>query len=206
MNTLTDIGAFLLFSHSPYPFCWTLSLSRRNRDWFICVSFSCVHTVLRVSHVKVLFLWLMCHSELFCGQLSTVPWVNFRSAKAELILSRGVFLTFQHLIENTFWGFNTGIYTRIKERSHYIGSHLGKCWIIEKWNESVHRRSCCFGRWHGRLRISKFSHWGGEAEDGSYSALIVYWGGSRKRGFKHSDVWGWLSWLQGTPVRPVAHP
>ena len=30
-------------------------------------------------------------------------------------------------------------------------------------------------------------------------------GVDRERGFTHSDVWGWLSWLQGTPVGR-AHP
>ena len=147
----------------------------------------------------------MCHSELFCGQLSTVPCEStLGSAEAELTSLEVFSLTFQKLIENTFWGFRTleCLYTRIKERSYYIGSHLGKCWIIEKWNESVHRRSCRFGRWHGRLRISEFSHWGSEAENGSYSALIVYWGWIEKGG---SHVWGWLSWLQGTPVGR-AHP
>ena len=179
-------GASLLFVYLPHPFCWTFSLSTWNCVWLTCCVFSrCVQAGLRVNHGKVLFLRLTCHSELFCGQLSAVLCESILgSAKVELASLEVFSLTFQNLIENTFWGLRTRecLYTRIKERSYYIGSHLGKYWIIEKWNESVHRRSCSFERWHGRYRISKFSCWDGELENGSYSALIVSWGWIEKGG------------------------
>lgn len=134
---------------------------------------------------KCCFCGLCATHRAVCGQLSMVPCEStWRSAKAELTSLEVFSLAFQNLIENTFGGFRTPecLYTRIKERSYYIGSHLGKCWIIEKRNESVRRRSYSLGHWHGRLRMSEFSHWGGELENGSYSALIVYWGWIEKGG------------------------
>lgn len=84
MNTLTDIWCiFVVFTLTLPLLLNLLGVGETVTGSSVFPSVMC--TALRVSHVKVLFLWLMCHSELFCGQLSTVPCEStLGSAKAEL--------------------------------------------------------------------------------------------------------------------------